>query len=66
MSGAATRILGHYKRLVLLGKVRLPHAVARQLVGPDCAYHLYSRDAPTRPSRKRRLRQGSRRARRSR
>jgi hypothetical protein len=42
------RILGQYKRLVLLGKVRLPVAEARRLVGPDCAYHLYGRTTPSR------------------
>ena len=41
-----TRILSLYRRLVLLGKVRLPFAEARKLVGPDCAYHLYFRHAP--------------------
>jgi hypothetical protein len=40
------RILGKYKRLVLLGKVHLPFAEACRLVGPDCAYHLYSRPVP--------------------
>ena len=49
------RILGKYKRLVLLRKVRLPFAEACRLVGPDCAYHLYSRPEPSkRPSRRRR------------
>jgi hypothetical protein len=45
------RILSQYKRLVLLGKARLPLAEARRLVGPDCAYHLYFRHraAPARP-----------------
>jgi hypothetical protein len=48
------RILGKYKRLVLLGKVRLPLAEARRLVGPDCAFHLYSRPiAPRRRERRR-------------
>ena len=42
---ATLRILGQYKRLVLLGKARLPFAEARRLVGPDCAYHLYFRHA---------------------
>ncbi len=37
------RILSQYKRLVLLGKAKLPLAQARRLVGPDCAYHLYFR-----------------------
>jgi hypothetical protein len=41
----AQRILGHYKRLVLLGKALLPLAAGRSLVGPDCAYHLYFRHA---------------------
>jgi hypothetical protein len=31
--------------LVLLGKVLLPLEIARRLVGPDCAYHLYFRHA---------------------
>jgi hypothetical protein len=50
-AAASTRILAAYKRLVLLGKVDLPLAVARRLVGPDCAYHLYSR--ARRPARRR-------------
>jgi hypothetical protein len=41
----ARRILAGYKRLVLLGKARLPLEEARRIVGPDCAYHLYSRPA---------------------
>jgi hypothetical protein len=48
------RILAQYKRLVLLGKVRLPLAEARRLVGPDCAYHLYFRHERERPRRRRR------------
>jgi hypothetical protein len=55
----AQRILGLYKRLVLLGKVHLPLAAGRSLVGPDCAYHLYFRHAevararlPRRPRRR--------------
>lgn len=53
----ATRIRDLYRRLVLLGKVRLPLAEARKLVGPDCAYHLYFRHAPEpRPRRKGRRR----------
>jgi hypothetical protein len=39
------RILNQYKRLVLLGKARLPLAEARRLVGPDTAFHLYHRHA---------------------
>ena len=48
------RILSQYKRLVLLGKARLPLAEARRLVGPDTAFHLYFRHAP--PPRRRRTR----------
>jgi hypothetical protein len=39
----ARRILDRYKRLILLGKVRLPLEEARRIVGPDCAFHLYFR-----------------------
>jgi len=31
-----------YRRLILRGGTRLPLEVAKKLVGPDCAYHLYS------------------------
>jgi hypothetical protein len=44
----AVRILALYKRLVLLGRVRLPLEGARRLVGPDSAYHLYFRSAAAR------------------
>jgi hypothetical protein len=44
-SAEALRILSQYRRLVLLGKARIPLAEARRLVGPDCAYHLYFRHA---------------------
>ena len=55
----ARRILARYRRLVLLGTVRLPLEEARRLVGPDCAYHLYFRhtiggEPPRRPHRMRR------------
>ena len=51
--------LARYKRLILLGKASLPLEVARRIVGPDCAYHLYFRhagdeSAPKRPRRRRR------------
>ena len=49
------RILSLYKRLVLLGKARLPLAEARRLVGPDTAFHLYFRHAAP-ASRRRRTR----------
>lgn len=31
-----------YRSLILSGKLKLHHQSARRLVGPDCAYHLYS------------------------
>lgn len=37
--------LARYRRLILLGKIRLPLEEARRIVGPDCAYHLYFRHA---------------------
>lgn len=46
--------LSRYKHLLLLGKLRLPLAEARRLVGPDCAYHLYFRHARARARRRRR------------
>jgi hypothetical protein len=39
------RILARYKRLVLLGKARVPLEEGRSLVGPDTAFHLYFRHA---------------------
>ncbi len=40
---AAMRRMYNYKRMILRGKIRLPHLSARKLIGPDCAYHLYHR-----------------------
>jgi len=40
-SAEEDRIRLEYRRLILLGKLRLPLEEARKLVGPDCAYHLY-------------------------
>jgi hypothetical protein len=54
LSTDALRILSQYKRLVLLGKARIPLAEARRLVGPDTAFHLYFRHADETPRRKRR------------
>jgi hypothetical protein len=51
----ALRILGRYRRMVLLGRAKLPFDVARRLVGPDCAYHLYFRHRAA-PAAKRRSR----------
>jgi len=42
------RTLARYKRLILLGKASLPLEVARRIVGPDCAYHLYFRSSSAR------------------
>jgi hypothetical protein len=36
------RIRYLYRDIVLRKKVRLSFEAARSLVGPDCAYHLYS------------------------
>jgi hypothetical protein len=52
----ALRILSRYRRMVLLGRARLPLDAARRLVGPDCAYHLYFRHAASRPEPARRNR----------
>ncbi len=48
----AQRILGRYKRLVLLGKARVPLEQGRRLVGPDTAVHLYFRHAGRPPARR--------------
>jgi hypothetical protein len=53
-AAAAARILAAYRHSVLLGKLRLPFAEARRLVGPDCAYHLYFRHRPATARRGRR------------
>ncbi len=37
------RIRNAYKRLILLGKIAAPLSAARRIVGPDCAFHLYSK-----------------------
>ena len=31
-----------YRNLILRGGIRMPVEVARRLVGPDCAFHLYT------------------------
>ncbi len=31
-----------YRNLILKEKIKLPYKAAVKLVGPDCAYHLYS------------------------
>jgi hypothetical protein len=57
----ALRILGRYKRLVLMGKARVPLAEGRRLVGPDTAFHLYFRHAEPAAPRTRRRRARRRR-----
>jgi len=36
------RIRYLYRNLILRGTVKISFESARRLVGPDCAYHLYS------------------------
>ncbi len=36
------RIKYLYRNLLLRGRLRLPLKTAIKMVGPDCAYHLYS------------------------
>ena len=38
----ALRIKYEYRKLVMDGKVHIPMHLALRLIGPDCAYHLYS------------------------
>ncbi len=47
------RIRQFYRDLILHGKVNISLASARGLVGPDCAYHLYTRIRPKRTRGKR-------------
>ena len=37
-----TRLRYKYRRLAMEGKLKLPPRQAALLIGPDCAYHLYS------------------------
>ncbi len=52
-ASARVRVLHAYKRMILLGKVDLPWEMARRIVGPDCAFHLYGRGRAKRPRRRR-------------
>jgi hypothetical protein len=36
------RLKYKYRRLIMTGKMKLPPGKAARLIGPDCAYHLYS------------------------
>ena len=48
------RLKYKYRRLILEGKLVLPHEDAAKLLGPDCAYHLYSvSDSKSRRQKKR-------------
>lgn len=38
-----------YRRLVLTRQARIPLEAAKQLMGPDCAFHLYASTPPTAP-----------------
>ncbi|MBF0338417.1 MAG: hypothetical protein HQL05_11360 [Nitrospirae bacterium] len=40
--GRNIRLKYLYRKMVISGKARIPYAAAVKLVGPDCAYHLYS------------------------
>ncbi|MBF0539738.1 MAG: hypothetical protein HQL03_15965 [Nitrospirae bacterium] len=40
--GRQIRLKYLYRKMIISGKSRLPYAAAVKLVGPDCAYHLYS------------------------
>ena len=36
------RLKYKYRTLIMKRKIKLPHKKASKLIGPDCAYHLYS------------------------
>ena len=36
------RIRYKYRELIMKRKIRLPVSAAAKLIGPDCAFHLYS------------------------
>jgi len=36
------RLKYKYRRLIVSGRIRLPRKDAVQLIGPDCAYHLFA------------------------
>ena len=37
----AARLRYTYRNLIVKGRKKLPLKVAKGIVGPDCAYHLY-------------------------
>ena len=36
------RLKYKYRELIMKKKIKLSHKKASKLIGPDCAYHLYS------------------------
>ena len=40
------RLRYKYRKLVTNGGIKLPIRLAKKLVGPDCAYQLYSQHRP--------------------
>ncbi|KPK87679.1 MAG: hypothetical protein AMS27_01720 [Bacteroides sp. SM23_62_1] len=36
------RVRYKYRKLIQSGKIKLSHRSATLIIGPDCAYHLYS------------------------
>ncbi len=43
-----------YRKMIVMGKVKVSFESARRLVGPDCAFHLYG--TVTKKEKKRRTR----------
>jgi hypothetical protein len=43
----AMRVRYLYRALLLKGKIKLPLETACKIMGPDCAYHLYSAGNPS-------------------
>ena len=52
------RLKYKYRKLILTGKLLLPHEDAARLLGPDCAYHLYSYTASGSQGKNRKRRSG--------
>ncbi|MEM7453350.1 MAG: hypothetical protein AAF456_03235 [Planctomycetota bacterium] len=47
-AGDAVRRKYQYRKLAINGRMKIPARLALKLVGPDCAYHLYSGHHPSR------------------
>jgi hypothetical protein len=39
----SVRIRYKYRNLILRKKINMPLQAAKKIIGPDCAYHLYSK-----------------------